>query len=285
VNSSERKKCDPAVTFVCDLGYYPFWRVWMRFNIRHLRAHPLALVVILASSHVAPLSAVGPERSPTSAVCHVPDTVAWSGNFAASLQRALTLEPEVRIVVLGSSSTAGTGASSAQTSFVEQFQRALGAQSHRRVHVFNAGVRGDTTADMLRRLRKDVIDRKPALVIWQTGVNDALRRVPIDRFSRELAQGIAEMKSRGVPVILLDQQDFIGAEKTPDYYAYVNVIQGIAQQKQVTLLQRYRVMRYLSERRDGGLRSLLGRDGLHMNDFAHRCIGELLAANIGRLLG
>jgi lysophospholipase L1-like esterase len=185
---------------------------------------------------------------------------------------------------LGSSSTAGTGATSSQASFVEQFHRALGAQSHRRIRVFNAGVRGDTAADMLRRLRKDVIDRKPALVVWQTGVNDALRRVPIDRFSSELAQGIAEMKSRAIPVILLDQQDFIGAEQTPDYHAYVNVIRDLAQQKQVSLLQRYRVMRYLSERRHGGLRSLLA-DGLHMNDFAHRCIGELLATNVGRLLG
>lgn len=256
----------------------------MRFKIRFLRAVPSALVVILASSPLAPLSAVGPEGSATSAVCHVPDTVAWSGKFAASLQRALTTEPEVRIVVLGSSSTAGTGASSSQMSFVEQFHRALGAQSHRRIRVFNAGVRGDTTADMLRRLRKDVIDRKPALVVWQTGVNDALKRVPIDRFSSELAQGIAELKSRAIPVILLDQQDFIGAEQTPDYHAYVNVIRDLAQQEQVSLLQRYRVMRYLSERRHGGLRSLLA-DGLHMNDFAHRCIGELLATNVGRLLG
>jgi acyl-CoA thioesterase I len=258
----------------------------MRHGFGTLLAHGFALAAILVSSQIAPLLAADHERDASRpAACLVPESVAWAGDVTDPLRHRLTDEQEVRIVVLGSSSTAGTGASSLQTSFVEQFKRAIGARSRRSIRVFNAGVAGDTTADMLRRLPKDVIARKPALVIWQTGVNDALKRVPIDRFGRELTLGIAELKTRAIPVILLDQQDFIGAAQTPNYAAYVAAVRNIAEQNQATLLQRFRVMRYLSRQRDGGLQSLLAKDGLHMNDFAHRCIGELLAASIGRLLG
>lgn len=258
----------------------------MRYDPNLLRVVWLALLVALTTSQITPLHAASPTRAfPGSDACRVPDSVAWAGEFAAPLAQKVPLDSEVRIVVLGSSSTAGTGASSQQTSFVERFYHAIDAQTDRRVRVINAGVSGNTTTDMLRRLRKDVIDRQPALVIWQTGVNDALQGVPIDRFARELAQGIAQIKTQNIPLVLVDQQDFIGAAQLPNYDAYVAVIGKIAHREQVTVLQRYRVMQYLSKQRDGGLQSLLVKDGLHMNDFAHQCIGELLAAGIGRLLG
>jgi lysophospholipase L1-like esterase len=246
----------------------------------------LALAAFFNPSQICPSLAHEPERLPVSASeCHVPDSVAWSTDFARSQAPRLLHEPEFRIVVLGSSSTAGFGASSSKTSFVEQFHRAIDARSPRRVRIFNAGVPGDTTADMMRRLQKDVLDRKPGLVIWQTGVNDAIKRIPVDLFSPEVAQGIDEMKSRAIAIILIDQQEVIGASHTHQYNAYVSALHKIGREKQVALHQRYRVMHYLAERREGGLQSLLGRDGLHMNDYTHRCIGELLASGIVRLLG
>jgi lysophospholipase L1-like esterase len=77
----------------------------------------------------------------------------------------------------------------------------------------------------------------------------------------------------------------LGAAKLPNFAGYVSEIEIAAREERVTLLQRYRVMRYLSQQRAGGLGSLLDTDGLHMNDYTHKCIGELLAAGIGRILG
>lgn len=235
----------------------------------------------------APASAAD-TRQPeaTSLACRVPDLVAWGAASDVRLRNVPVEQPEVRIVFLGSSSTAGVGASTRQRSFVAQFDHALRGQTlSGRVQIFNAGINGDTTADMLRRLRTDVLSRQPAVVIWQMGVNDVLEGVPIDQFRRELTSGIAELTSRAIQVILIDPQDFIGAAKLPNFSGYVSTIESTARQTRVTLLQRYRVMRYLSQQRAGGLVSLLDPDGLHMNDYTHKCIGELLAAGIGRILG
>jgi acyl-CoA thioesterase I len=232
------------------------------------------------------LAANSGQPESTSFECHVPDLVAWGGASEITLRSLPVGLPEVRIVFLGSSSTAGAGASTRQRSFVAQFDHALrGRMPGGRIQVFNAGINGDTTADMLRRLRTDVLSRRPAVVIWQTGVNDVLQGVPINQFRRELSSGIAELTSHAIQVILIDPQDFVGAAKLPNFSGYVSTIESAARQTRVTLLQRYRVMRYLSQQRAGGLASLLDPDGLHMNDYTHKCIGELLAAGIGRILG
>jgi lysophospholipase L1-like esterase len=148
----------------------------------------------------------------------------------------------------------------------------------------NAGVSGETTVEMLARLRRDVLQARPELVVWQTGTNDAIKGVPLETFSRALVDGLAEMRAQSIPVVVVDQQDLMQG-KSHDFDKYVSVMRSIADQGGVTLLHRYRVMRYLSQHRRGGLRSLLAKDGLHMNDYTHRCIGELLAAGIGRIFG
>lgn len=190
-----------------------------------------------------------------------------------------------KIVALGSSSTAGAGASRPENGYVAQIARALETQKRGgRIQIINAGVNGHTTGDMLRRLRPDVLDRQPDLVIWQTGTNDALRQIPIENFRRDLARGVAELKAQGINIILIGQQDFGQAGTVKNYGAYVAAMEEIAQREGVTLLHRYRVMRYLALQHRGGLDELLAKDRLHMNDEAHRCIGELLAQGISRLL-
>ncbi|MGZ9128757.1 MAG: SGNH/GDSL hydrolase family protein [Candidatus Binatia bacterium] len=217
--------------------------------------------------------------------CLVPDTVAWGGPIADFAFGARQLENDRRIIAFGSSSTAGAGASSPQNGYVAQFSRALETQMDGlRIPIINAGVSGNTTADMLRRLRHDVLDRKPMAVVWQTGTNDALQQVPLEHFRHDLRRGIADMKARSIKVILVDQQDFAGTAMVKNYEDYVSVMQEVAQQENVTLLHRFRVMRYLALQHRGGMDELLAKDRLHMNDVAHRCVGEILADGIRRLI-
>src|SRR5690606_16894189 len=46
--------------------------------------------------------------------------------------------------------------------------------------IINAGVSGDTTADGLRRLERDVLERDPRIVLLCLGGNDILRNRPTD---------------------------------------------------------------------------------------------------------
>jgi len=256
-----------------------------------MRNHSIGiwLAIVLAVAAPEPAAIAQAERAGLpilqTAECQVPDTVAWSRPLLSDSPASQVALPELIVVALGSSSTVGVGASSAQNGFVAQFVRAFETRTGgRRIHVINAGVNGDTAANMRKRLHTDVLDRKPAVVIWQTGTNDALQQVPVLQFRQDLTDGIAELKSRSINIVLVDQQNFTRASAVKDFASYVRAVEDVAQQENVTLLHRYRVMRYLSERRSGGIQSLLASDRLHMNDVAHRCIGELLADGIGRLL-
>ena len=244
------------------------------------------LLLLVAASHMATAFA---EKVPTSTRqpvgCFVPDSVAWGGPIAGSVVGIPQHERDPIIVAFGSSSTAGAGASSPQNGYVAQIRRALETQMDGlRIPIINAGVSGNTTADMLRRLKHDVLDRKPTVVIWQTGTNDALRQLPLESFRRDLRRGIADMTARRIRVILVDQQDFAAADTVKNYSDYVSVMQEVAHQENVTLLHRYRVMRYLALQRRGGMDELLAKDRLHMSDVAHKCVGELLADGIRRLI-
>lgn len=216
--------------------------------------------------------------------CLVPDTVAWGPSIKKSAAVKSHVESSWKIVAFGSSSTVGEGASRPQNGYVAQFGRALKPQTLDRIDIINAGVNGDTTADMLRRLHRDVLARKPNLVILQTGTNDALRQVRINQFRRDLARIIAELKVRSISVVLIDPQNVGDAVAIQKYDAYVSAIEEVAREENVMLLHRYRVMRYLALQHQGRMEELLANDRLHMNDEAHRCVGELLADGIGRML-
>ncbi len=73
------------------------------------------------------------------------------------------------IIAFGDSLTAGVGASSNQD-YVSQLERKLG------VSIINEGVSGDTTEEAADRLRTDVLDRDPSVVIVWLGGNDIIGR-------------------------------------------------------------------------------------------------------------
>jgi acyl-CoA thioesterase-1 len=75
---------------------------------------------------------------------------------------------ETVIVCFGDSLTAGYGAEASQ-SYPSLLRRRV------TVPVFNAGISGETTADALLRIQRDVLDRDPGLVIVEFGANDLLQ--------------------------------------------------------------------------------------------------------------
>lgn len=106
------------------------------------------------------------------------------------------------ILAIGDSLIAGYGLSNAD-SFPAQLERRLRA-SHPAAHVMNAGVSGDTTVDVLRRLPA-VMSRlraRPDLAILQVGPNDVLRPVPPAVMRASLEEVLVELQRCGLPVLL-----------------------------------------------------------------------------------
>lgn len=106
------------------------------------------------------------------------------------------------ILAIGDSLIAGYGLSKSD-SFPAQLERRLRAL-HPDAHVMNAGVSGDTTADVLRRLPAVMsrLQTRPDLAILQVGPNDVLRQVPPAVMRASLEEVLIELQRCGIPVLL-----------------------------------------------------------------------------------
>ncbi len=101
--------------------------------------------------------------------------------------------------MLGDSLTAGYGlrASEALPVRLKAELEALG----RPVRVTNAGVSGDTTADGLRRVDRDVPD-DTGLCIVALGANDMMQMLPTDQTRRNLDAILERLAARAIPAMI-----------------------------------------------------------------------------------
>lgn len=122
--------------------------------------------------------------------------------FAAAPAGAAT------IVALGASNTYGKGVARNQAypAQLEAILRAKGAN----VRVVNAGINGDTTEGMLRRLDQ-AVPKGTSAVILQPGGNDRRKGSP-DR----TAEIRSQLSARGIPVIMMPNSSFRGLPHQPD---------------------------------------------------------------------
>jgi acyl-CoA thioesterase I len=194
--------------------------------------------------------------------------------------RLAAREP-IKIVAIGSSSTAGAGASSPNASYPSR----LAAELNRLypevpVVVLNRGVNGQDAAEMLTRFRQDVIDERPDLVIWQLGTNAALHDLPIEEIGKLIRQGIQEIKDAGSDILLVDPQFAPKVIAKPDTEGMVQLIATTASSAKVNLFRRFAVMRHWHERSGMSFDTFTSPDGLHMNDWGYGCWAKLLCTAI-----
>ena len=105
------------------------------------------------------------------------------------LSQTLQASHTAKILVIGSSSTVGVGASSASKTYVARLEPDLeSAIAGVDFAVVGRGISGEVAQGAADRMRREVDEVKPDLVIWQVGTNDALRHVAIVRFRTCLAQ-------------------------------------------------------------------------------------------------
>lgn len=120
----------------------------------------------------------------------------------------LTMAQAAEVVALGASNTEGRGRGATpdgvprNQAFPAQLQAMLAAQGCR-AKVLNAGIAGDTTGGMLKRLPK-ALARDTRVLILQPGGNDA-RRGEAGDTAGNVAAIQAYAQQRGVTVVMLDR--------------------------------------------------------------------------------
>lgn len=201
-------------------------------------------------------------------------------------RRALQETGRLVIVALGSSTTAGSGASTEDKSYPAVLQSELRRRLPRAdVRVLNKGVGGQSAYDMLLRMDADVFDEKPALVIWQTVVNDAIRDIGEDKLGKILRKGIAKARDAGTDMILMDLPWLPRAGRYPHYDDYRGILARIAHDQNVALFPRYAMMKGWARSSQFSPEDLVGMDGLHLVDGGYRCLALRIADGIAAGLG
>lgn len=187
------------------------------------------------------------------------------------------------IVAFGSSTTEGVGASSPANTYPARLELDLArALPGVRVVVINRGQGGEEAEDFARRYGEAIADR-PDLVIFQTGTNDAIRGVPMQRFLELTRAGLDLFRDSGIDVMLMEPQLCRAIDEAPDAPAYIEAVRALGAEYGVPVNRRYELMKgWLATGRLTPAQ-LVTDDDLHMADggyaeLAHAVAEEILAA-------
>lgn len=219
------------------------------------------------------------ERPSFSTECKV-KSPAYEGRAALrSVRRAILDRRPVRVVAIGSSSTVGVGASSPVASYPVRLENDLeGVIDGLQVEMFTRGQSGEVAEGAAERLKIEVAELKPDLVVWQVGTNDAVARIDAEEFGDQLRDTLSWLASHKIDVVLIDPQYVERLSKDLRYMSIVNEIATVASEKRVLLVNRYDAMADLAREHPGA--SYLSSDRFHLNDLGYRCMAEYAARAI-----
>ena len=216
---------------------------------------------------------------PSPMACGAPAEFSHLDRPLLRTMRRLASGKSLTIVAIGSSSTAGAGASSPAASYPSRLAVELKVRfPGDDITVLNRGVNGEETDNMMARFSTDVMAAHPQLVLWQVGTNSVLRDHPLNPHSVELHEGIEQLKAAAADVVLIDPQyapAVIAKSETP---GMVEQIAVAAKDENVDLFHRFAVMRDWHEAGHLGFDVFVSPDRLHMNDWGYACLAKLLGA-------
>src|SRR5262245_61608878 len=139
---------------------------------------------------------------------------------------------------------------------------------------------GHTVPDLLKRVDRDVIARRPTVVVIQIGCNDA-RRIPKDTFRSSLEELIDRLQREKIRVVQCtltsvgERHDGTNADD-PKLDEFAAVERAVARAKGVPLndLRRAFVEHWKKNNPDNRPSGILTYDGNHFNDAGHRFVAE-----------
>jgi lysophospholipase L1-like esterase len=211
-------------------------------------------------------------------------TAAKNLSLGAALPRVaerIARGKSITVVAIGSSSTAGAGASDPNRSYPGVLETALGLRLRgMQIKVINKGVNGDIDRSMVARFDRDVFPHRPHLVVWQVGANAVLREDGVAAYDAVIRDGVRRLKASGADVVLMDLQYAPRMLREPDYPDMEAMLGRIANDERVGLFHRFAIMRSWVESGRMTNDEMLSPDGLHLNDLSYGCVGRLLAQSI-----
>lgn len=220
----------------------------------------------------APAALVMPEA------CRVPASVFVADAKLVHSAKRVVLEKRLSIVAIGSSSTMGMGASSAEAAWPARLEADLRRRlPNVAVTVQNRARPRETAEQMAKRLAKDVLSLKPDLVIWETGTADAVRSIDIDQFGTTLEDGIAAIAAAKADTLLVTPQYARDTVRLIGFQPYIDAMNQAGLRHDVAIFPRYETMRHWIESGQMKLENVPREDMTKVADMLYDCLGRQIA--------
>ena len=160
------------------------------------------------------------------------------------------------------------------------------------VAFIHAGIGGNTSADMLKRINADVIRRKPTWVFFSCGVNDSPNPaadnpgVPLDKYVKNVSTIFDKLDKTGAKIVVLSQTPVM--EDDPNYGANINLVSYNAELKRMALERKYiyldpgaAIRKAIAEKKDPKKR-MLTWDGTHLNHRGNAIFADVVLKGLER---
>jgi hypothetical protein len=208
--------------------------------------------------------------------------------------KALHGKAPVRIVAMGSSSTAGRGDHvvpyPARLEMYLRWEYQEKFPPQRKLDVLNRGKGGEEAPEEVLRF-DDIFDEKPSLVIWQVGTNAVFRKThKIKDTADAIRSGLEKLAAKDLDVLLIDPQyvtAMLRDECADESEQMVSLIAAAAEQAKVNLFRRWALMRHWHVHNSVALADMIDPadqiDQLHQNDWSTMLISQALREAIMRV--
>ena len=246
-------------------------------DLAHRAVKPLAVAALIVGLAL-PLSARAETAVPA---CDAPLDLVRLANPLSRVAHKLASNEPITIVAIGSSSTAGAGASTPAANYPNRL--AVELKQHfpkSSIAVINRGANGEEIADMLRRFDAAVVAAKPDLVLWQLGTNSIIRDHMFTDRGASIREGVNKIRAIGADVVLIDPQFAPKVIAKPEAAHMVELIAMTAKQEDVDLFRRYDVMKRWHDVDHLAFENFVASDGLHLNDWSYACMAKGLGLAI-----
>lgn len=182
----------------------------------------------------------------------------------------------MRIVFVGDSIVKGTdygGVTPAQC-FAAKIGAAAGYVA---TDVFNAGVGGNTSGDVLARMQSDVIARTPSVCVVLCGINDWAKGVGASQYQANLNSILDILGQNGIKAVLISSNLQRGS--TTDiagFQSYLKALDAVAVARKVPYIDLYREVSAAYLYMDAATWSGLYADGVvHLSVAGHQFVTDL----------
>jgi acyl-CoA thioesterase-1 len=213
--------------------------------------------------------------------CATPPEMTETDVKLPHLAERLNAHQPATIVAIGGASTIGQAAGSPDLSYPHRLGQDLGRDfPDSPINVINKGVPRQSAKQMFERFPTDVFAEDPVMVVWEVGVNDAVRGTTIDDFAATLQNGLDELKNRAIDTILVDMQFSRSSATVIDFEGYLKALHRVGDLAEVYVFPRYEMMRYWSEQKVFNFDDVAAEDRAKLAARVYDCLGRKMAGII-----